>query len=652
MGLDGLRHPMYLGKVTRPEADAIGQHLDNLVSAQQNNLGLNPHTAQWLADVTGDLREKLAAAGLCDACASATLQVFIDDYIKSREVNTKPRTREIWGQVRRYLLEHWGVNRALRTLNAGDADSFVLHLKREGLGTNTSRRYIGIARQFINAAQRQHLVKDNPFKGISATVENDPEKFIFITPAMTTAVLNACPDAEWKIIVALGRYGGLRVPSELRNLRWADIDFTAGKMKVMSPKTEHHLGGKSRLVPLYPELQPILEEAFKQQAAEGDVYVISAARRAAHYNPRTHLRRIIEDAGLTPWPDLFRNLRASRETELADTFPEHVVCRWMGNSKRIARKHYLHPTDAHFQRAVGAPQNTAHQTTISGSTALQPPKENRVIGDEKPPLESYGDMAMLGTGAEPARPCGHQHLKLARLPISPPERQRGIIAHRLGFPQAFFFQSAALTAPATQYLPPHHPNWSPQPLRLIAPHVQFHHAKLLGVGFDHRAGAGADEHVDAVGRKTSQKGAHRDSPASFLLGLARRRIRQRNQGQQLRIQVRPERNRRQRMKILFLLHLRLKRLQQRRIDFAGGVGQGDGPDQRPQMRQDRRQAAKLRRIHLMPALIHQRDALVVGPKKKHAGSFQARNASTISPYCPSPPANLKCKTRRHVLARL
>ena len=30
------------------------------------------------------------------------------------------------------------------------------------------------------------------------------------------------------------------------------------------------------------------------------------------------------------WPKLFQNLRSRRETELAEQFPMHVVCSWIG----------------------------------------------------------------------------------------------------------------------------------------------------------------------------------------------------------------------------------------------------------------------------------------------------------------------------------
>jgi len=35
-------------------------------------------------------------------------------------------------------------------------------------------------------------------------------------------------------------------------------------MVVRSPKTEHHEGGESRVVPIFPELRPYLEAVFDQ----------------------------------------------------------------------------------------------------------------------------------------------------------------------------------------------------------------------------------------------------------------------------------------------------------------------------------------------------------------------------------------------------
>jgi hypothetical protein len=116
---------------------------------------------------------------------------------------------------------------------------------------------------------------------------------------------------------------------------------------------------------LFPELAAVLTEAF-EAAPEGAVYVVAdnTYREAAdtlggwrNCNLRTQFGRIIERAGLEPWPRLFHNLRASRETELAREYPVHVVTAWLGNTPKIALKHYLMTTDSDFQKAA---QNPAH----------------------------------------------------------------------------------------------------------------------------------------------------------------------------------------------------------------------------------------------------------------------------------------------------
>jgi hypothetical protein len=75
--------------------------------------------------------------------------------------------------------------------------------------------------------------------------------------------------------------------------------------------------------------------------------------RGPDTNLRTQFERIIRLAGVEAWPRLFHNLRASRQTELSNEYPPHVVADWLGNTVAVADTHYLMTTDEHYQRAVG-----------------------------------------------------------------------------------------------------------------------------------------------------------------------------------------------------------------------------------------------------------------------------------------------------------
>ena len=51
-------------------------------------------------------------------------------------------------------------------------------------------------------------------------------------------------------------------------------------------------------------------------------------------------------------------MRKSRETELAAVYPLHVVTAWLGNTPKIAMKHYLMVTDSDFQKAMQNPMHS------------------------------------------------------------------------------------------------------------------------------------------------------------------------------------------------------------------------------------------------------------------------------------------------------
>ena len=220
------------------------------------------------------------------------------------------------------------------------------------------------------------MIAENPFDGLKGlNVRAVKERQAFIDREATYKLLNAAADPEWRAIIALARFGGVRVPSELQGLRWIDIDWTAGTMTVTSPKTEH-CGKPSRQVPLFPELLPWLREA--QDAAWGPdgqlpEFVVPRASAGGRVNLRTGLRRIIAAARLEPWPKLFVNLRASRATELVEHFPSHVAAEWLGHTEAVADEHYRQTTDQHYRRAASQPTG-ATERRLQGrcSQALKP----------------------------------------------------------------------------------------------------------------------------------------------------------------------------------------------------------------------------------------------------------------------------------------
>jgi hypothetical protein len=97
-------------------------------------------------------------------------------------------------------------------------------------------------------------------------------------------------------------------------------------------------------------------------------------------NFRSRLLDIIAAAGLKPWPKLFQNMRSTRQTELSELFPSHVVCGWLGNSRVVAEKHYLQTTEEHFAKAIEeAVQNPVQQPAASVRNTPQFPEKYEAL---------------------------------------------------------------------------------------------------------------------------------------------------------------------------------------------------------------------------------------------------------------------------------
>lgn len=371
---EGKRKAIRLGKMTMKQAERWKIRIEDLVTAGIGGGGIGDDTAAWLEDLDDKMHARLAAVGLVRARnrgTGVTLGGFLQDYFAHMTV--KPQTAVFYGHTRRNLTDYFGESRLLQSIEPAEADKWRQWLKStEALADATIARRVKAARGMFTRARKWKLIRENPFADVKAGSQTNKDRQFFVTRDIAGKVLDACPDAQWRLLFALSRYGGLRCPSEHLALRWGDVDWEGGKIRVTSCKTEHLEGGGCRYIPLFPELRGPLMEVF-EQAPEGSEYVITRYRET-NKNLRTQFGRILRRAGVVPWPRLFHNLRATRQTELAETHPIHVVCAWIGNSQAVAQEHYLQVTDEHFIKAA---QNPAQYP--SGSTGM---------GDDSPGSEN------------------------------------------------------------------------------------------------------------------------------------------------------------------------------------------------------------------------------------------------------------------------
>ena len=229
--------------------------------------------SRWAAGIGDELHDKLAKVRLVDRRGNVnatSLAEFADQFIVGR-ADKAEGTLIHYRQAKRLLVEFFGADRPLSAVTAHDADQFRSWLKGtkktvtgKSMAENTVRGHLKNAKLIFGVGVKARLIAENPFKGISSQLVKRPDRMAFVDRATVQQVLDACPTTRWKAIVVLCRFGGLRCPSELFALRWADVDFDRGRMKVRSPKGEN-FGKGIREVPLFHKTRSTtITECFNQ----------------------------------------------------------------------------------------------------------------------------------------------------------------------------------------------------------------------------------------------------------------------------------------------------------------------------------------------------------------------------------------------------
>ncbi len=347
--IDGEKHCFPLGQVNKKTAERFANNIDALLNERRLNSVLSREVVNWLAGLDDKIHGLLVERELAEPRLRVeSIGKLIDSYAKTRTDVTE-RRREKFKNAKDRLIKYFG-DVAPHSVTPADAEEYSRWLLTQ-VASTTAMKECQMCSQFFRYATRKELISRNPFDGVSVGTSTNDERRVFVARDVVAKVIDACPDWQWRTVVALARYGGLRCSSEVALLKWTDFQWDADRFTVTSPKTKRY-GKASRVVPLFPELRPFIDEAYFEMAKAGDNWVIPMLNGQASKNLGTTFKKIIARAGVEVWPKPFQNLRSSRQTELEKDHPTHVVCSWLGNSPKVAHKHYLTVCEDDFQAAI------------------------------------------------------------------------------------------------------------------------------------------------------------------------------------------------------------------------------------------------------------------------------------------------------------
>jgi integrase len=115
------------------------------------------------------------------------------------------------------------------------------------------------------------VIDSSPADPITVSVEEEVERELF-TVSEAKVLIDAA-DGEWKTLLRVGYYTGLRL-TKAATLRWDAVDLAAGTIKI--PKPGKH--GKLALIPIHDSFLPHLKALARDGQAGG--YVMPALASA------------------------------------------------------------------------------------------------------------------------------------------------------------------------------------------------------------------------------------------------------------------------------------------------------------------------------------------------------------------------------------
>jgi len=269
------RMSIRLGRVSDRDAGRILEKVEGLITARRHNDTPPAALVEWLAGIDDVLHDRIAKVGLCEprkGRVAVTIGELVKRFTATRK-GVKASTRANWKQGHDSIIAYFGADRDITSITASDAigwrESQIGQVKEA-----TIRKRTRMVKLLFNWAIDHELIRRNPFKHKripSSSIAGQQKPYV--TCEVADKVIDALPDWRWRLFFALGRYAGLRLPSEALALRWSHIDFEHNRMRVPVPKLEHHEGKGERVVPIFAELRPYLLDAH-EAVEDGETRVV------------------------------------------------------------------------------------------------------------------------------------------------------------------------------------------------------------------------------------------------------------------------------------------------------------------------------------------------------------------------------------------
>jgi len=370
---DGDRKSVRIGKCSERVANQVLAITSQLIDAAEWGISPDPKVKGWLEKLPPEFVAKLQKAGLLHPVKRLSIGEAIAEFLERSKHHAAWTISNI-RQAFRHLTAFFGEDRPLESVTVAEVQDYKRWLlyevptrkSRKGLSEATVAKHLSWAGALYRDFIKREVLNRNPFDGVQKGSQINRSRRVYIPAEIIEKLIDRAPSLEWKLLLVMARYMGIRVPSEPFSMTWDCVDWERSLIRVPSPKTAKQ-GKAFRMVPIFPPVRPYLETLWEE--AEGKTYIFEELRNRNSVkkgdksgwkavNLREQLKRMLVKAGIPPWPKLWQNLRSTAEMDLLSRFPPAAVFEWIGHTADVAKGHYFQVREADVEKAIREPWET------------------------------------------------------------------------------------------------------------------------------------------------------------------------------------------------------------------------------------------------------------------------------------------------------
>jgi len=297
-----------------------------------------------------------------------------DAYLENLRVRGRKASTiaDVRGQLKHWLRPYFA-GRAVEAITRDDVKRLVVVMldgeRPSGLqrskppSAKTIRNVLGNLSAMLGWAEREGWRRGNPARGIDLPGQPASDEIRWLSPDEVRALAAQAIDGPYqhldRPLYLTAAMTGLR-QGELFALRWRDVDWQAGAIRVRRSYTHGQLGTpksrrSARSVPMADDVAAALEILSRAVPDGLDDLVFPHPLTGGHLaSPGTlrRMRRALADAGLDD-SHRFHDLRHTFGTQMAARgVPMRTLQEWMGHKDLATTQRYADYAPRHDERAL------------------------------------------------------------------------------------------------------------------------------------------------------------------------------------------------------------------------------------------------------------------------------------------------------------